>query len=144
MSEAKPRVLLVDDEPSIIKMATRRLEITGFEVLVAADGEDALAKARSDSPDIIILDLMLPKITGLKVCTTLKQDARLRQIPIIMYTGKGDVIDPMTWRECGADACVTKTAGVAALILEMKELLERRRAQGSDQSGTAGASSTPT
>ena len=87
MSE-KPRLLLVDDEPSIVKMVGKRLEVEGFDVLIAMDGQEALNKAQSEQPDLIILDLMLPKLNGYEVCTMLKQDTRHQHIPIVIFTAK--------------------------------------------------------
>ena len=84
----KPKILLVDDEPSIVKMVGKRLEVEGFEVLVAVDGQDGLTKARAESPNLIVLDLMLPKLNGYEVCTMLKQDARYQKIPIVLFTAK--------------------------------------------------------
>src|SRR3989338_7718114 len=80
------RLLLVADEQSLAKLVTKRLEAEGFEVSVALDGEEALQKARQELPELIILDVMLPKMTGHEVCQILKQDPRYRHIPIILFT----------------------------------------------------------
>ena len=121
----KPRILLVDDEPSIVKMVGKRLEIEGFEVLVAVDGQDGLAKARAENPALIVLDLMLPKLNGYEVCSKLKQDARYRHIPIVIFSGKGQDTDVQHGYDCGADAYVTKGDGKTALIQKIKALLVR-------------------
>ncbi len=97
MADRKLRVLFVDDEPGILKMVGKRLEIAGFEVVTAVDGEDALAKGFAVQPDLVVLDLMLPKISGLKVCPQLKQDPRTAQIPVIIFTGKDQDVDQGLW-----------------------------------------------
>ena len=99
----KHRILLVDDEPSIVKMVGKRLEVEGFDVLVAMDGQDGLAKAQAEHPDLIILDLMLPKLNGYEVCTMLKQDARYQKMPIILFTAKAQEKDEKLGMECGAE-----------------------------------------
>ena len=117
----KRRILLVDDEPSIVKMVGKRLEVEGFEVLVAMDGQEALAKARAESPNLIVLDLMLPKVNGYEVCTMLKQDTRFQNIPIVLFTAKAQEKDEQLGMECGANAYVRKP-------FRAQELLEKIRA----------------
>jgi DNA-binding response OmpR family regulator len=123
----KARILLVDDEPDVVKVVSKRLETEGFEVLVAPTGKEALAKAPAERPDAIILDVMLPEISGFEVCAKLKQDARTRQIPIIIYTGKGRQGDEQLCRELGADGYVPKGAGTSALVEQVHALLQRPR-----------------
>ena len=125
MSPDKRRVLLVDDEPDILKVISKRLELSGFEVLLAVDGPDALAKAKVGHPDVIILDLMLPGVNGLEVCAELKADPRYRQIPIIIFTGKGQEMDERLCREVGADAYINKSRKSAELIEQIEVLLVR-------------------
>ena len=83
----KKRILVVDDEVELVKAIQIRLEQADYEVIVAYDGQEALEKARKEKPDLIVLDLMLPKIDGYKVCRMLKFDDKYKQIPIIMLTG---------------------------------------------------------
>ncbi len=125
MSDVRRRILLVDDEPSIIKMIGKGLEVEGFDVLVAVDGEDGLEKATTQHPDLIVLDLMLPKLNGYEVCSKLKQDERYRHIPIVIFTGKGQGEDDQLSRECGANAYLTKGAGRVVLIEKLRELLHK-------------------
>lgn len=120
MTEGKRRVLLVDDEPSIIKLIGKRLEVSGFEVAVALDGQEALDKVRTVHPDVIVLDLMLPRLSGLKVCAMLKHDPLYGHIPIVIFTGKGQDVDEETCRKAGADAFVTKTEGADALLQQVE------------------------
>jgi DNA-binding response OmpR family regulator len=122
--EEKRRILLVDDEPSIVKMVGKRLEVEGFELLVAVDGQEALAKAKADQPDLIILDLMLPKLNGYEVCTMLKQDTRYQKIPILLFTAKAQEKDEKLGMECGADAYVRKPFRAQELLEKIRALLE--------------------
>ena len=116
------RILLVDDEPNIIKMVGKRLQVEGYHLVVAMDGEEALVKVKAERPDLIILDLMLPKKSGLDVCVLLKQDEAMRRIPVIAYTGRGQTMDGLS-RACGADALIHKGAGIDALLSEVRRLL---------------------
>ncbi len=117
------RILLVDDEPSIVKMVGKRLEGEGFEVLIATDGQDALTKARTQLPDLIVLDLMLPKLNGYEVCTMLKQDARYQKIPVVLFTAKTQEKDEKLGMECGANAYVRKPFRAQELLETIRGLL---------------------
>ena len=105
---ARRRVLLVDDEPDVVKVVGKRLEAAGFHVDIAMDGQAALAKVRESPPDLMILDLMLPKVDGYEVCTLVKQNAQTRHIPVIMFTAKREEQDYWKGMACGADAYLTK------------------------------------
>ncbi len=126
MGDGKRRVLLVDDEPSLIKTVGKRLEIAGYELLVAVDGEEALSTAQAERPDLIVLDLMLPKMNGLQACAALKQDDRYKQIPIILFSARADEMgaNEARRREAGADAYIDKGAGSAVLLEQIKTLLQ--------------------
>jgi len=119
----KPRILLVDDEPSILKMVGKRLEIEGFEVVVAMDGQEGLNKAQSEMPNLIVLDLMLPKLNGYEVCTMLKQDGRFQKIPIVLFTAKAQEKDEKLGLECGADAYVRKPFRAQELLEKIRSLI---------------------
>lgn len=119
----KHRILLVDDEPSIVKMVGKRLEVEGFEVLVAMDGQEGLTKARAEQPDLVILDLMLPKLNGYEVCTMLKQDARFQKIPIVLVTARAQEKDERLGMECGANAYVRKPFRAQELLEQIRALL---------------------
>ncbi len=125
----KPRILLVDDEPSIVKMVGKRLEVEGFEVIVAMDGQDALAKARTENPQLIVLDLMLPKLNGYEVCTMLKQDTRYQKIPIIIFTAKTQEKDEKMALECGANAYMRKPFRAQELTEKIRSLIAGAAAQ---------------
>ena len=119
----KHRILLVDDEPSIVKMVGKRLEVEGFEVLVAMDGQEGLTKAQAEHPDLIVLDLMLPKLNGYEICTMLKQDTRYRGIPIILFTAKAQEKDEKLGMECGANAYVRKPFRAQELLEKIRVLI---------------------
>ena len=119
----QPRILVVDDEPSIVKMVGKRLEVEGFQVSVAVDGQEGLAKAQSEQPDLIILDLMLPKLNGYEVCTMLKQDVRYQKIPILLFTAKTQDKDEQLGMECGANAYVRKPFRVPELLETIRKLI---------------------
>ncbi len=119
----KPRILLVDDEPSITKVVGKRLEIAGFDVIIASDGQEGLEKAQTLSPNLIILDLMLPKLNGFEVCSMLKGDARFQGVPIILFSAKAQEKDEKMGKECGADAYVTKPFKAETLLEQIRTLL---------------------
>ena len=119
------RILLVDDERDLVETVTFRLEANNYEVLVASDGQEGLNKARTEKPDLIILDLMLPKIDGYKVCRMLKFDEHYKAIPIIMFTAKAQQKDEDLGKEMGADAYVTKPFEPEILLKKISELLTK-------------------
>ena len=119
----KPCLLLVDDEHSIIKMVGKRLEVSGFNIIIAMDGEEALTKAQTEHPDLIILDLMMPKLNGYEVCTKLKQDARYQQIPILILSAKAQGKDEKMAMGCGADAFLRKPFQATELLEKIQTLL---------------------
>ena len=122
---AKKRLLLVDDEADLVDMIKFRLEANGYEVLVANDGAQALETARKERPDLIILDLMLPKMDGYKVCGLLKKDARYAGMPIILFSAKAQEDDKKLGQELGADAYISKPFEPEVLLAKIKELTER-------------------
>ncbi|MBI4354181.1 MAG: response regulator [Candidatus Omnitrophica bacterium] len=123
MTPPRRRILLVDDEPLIVQTVGRQLEAEGFEVLTAMDGEDALVKVRTGRPDLLILDLMMPKLSGIKVCVALKRDQLYQQIPIIIMTAKGDLVDAQACKDCGADAFLEKPCRIEDIMKQVRTLL---------------------
>lgn len=121
----KQRVLLVDDEENIRMLVRFNLEKAGYEVIEAGDGKQALALARNETPDIAILDLMLPGIDGLEVCRLLKQSPETAALPIIMLTAKGDEIDRVIGLELGADDYMAKPFSQRELAARIKAVLRR-------------------
>ena len=124
MAEGKRRVLVVDDEPNIAKIVKKQLEVSGYEVVVAGDGEMALTKVREDHPEIILLDVMLPKRNGYEVLGILKQDEQFKRIPVIMLTARAQQQDQQTSLEHGADAYVAKPFQLEELVEQVRTLLE--------------------
>ena len=120
------RILVVDDEPDAIELIRFNLKASGYEVLTAEDGEEALAKARKFSPDMILLDVMLPEIDGLEVCKILRLDPATASLPIIMLTAKASEIDRVLGLEFGADDYVTKPFSPRELMLRVRNLLKRK------------------
>jgi DNA-binding response OmpR family regulator len=126
-----PKILVVDDEPDAVELIRFNLKGAGYEVITAADGEEALKKARALLPNLIILDLMLPEVDGLEVCKILRRDAQVSAVPIIMLTAKAAEIDRVLGLELGADDYVTKPFSPRELVLRVKRLL--RTGQGTDE-----------
>ncbi len=122
----KPKILVVDDEPDALELIQYNLKTAGFDVVTAADGEEALKKARTTQPELIILDVMLPEVDGLEVCKTLRREPDTAGIPIIMLTAKAGEIDRVLGLELGADDYVTKPFSPRELVLRVKALLRRR------------------
>lgn len=123
------RVLIVDDEAHIRELARMYLEQEGFQVEEAADGEEALTRWQRDAPDLIILDLMLPKMDGWQVCRTIRASS---DVPIIMLTARSDDVDKIVGLEMGADDYVTKPFNPRELAARVKAVL--RRVQASSES----------
>ncbi|MBU0709139.1 MAG: response regulator [Candidatus Omnitrophica bacterium] len=117
------KILLVDDEKDLVETLAFRLEASDYEVVKAHDGQDGLDKARSVHPDLIILDLMLPKMDGYKVCRMLKFDEKFKKIPIILFTARAQESDKKMGEEVGADAYITKPFEAPVLLAKIKELL---------------------
>ncbi|UCB57592.1 MAG: response regulator [Candidatus Omnitrophota bacterium] len=119
------KILLVDDETGLVELMKMRLEREGYEVITGYDGQEALDKARKEKPDLIILDLMLPKMDGYKVCGLLKRDARYSKIPVVMFTARAEEEDRKAGEEAEADAYIIKPFEPKLLLEKIKELLER-------------------
>lgn len=122
MSDPRPRILIVDDEPDLLSVLRFGLEVEGFEVIDASDGEQGLSKARECMPDLMVLDLMLPKLDGYKVCRSLKFDERYKKIPIFILSARSGETDRKLAIDLGADAFITKP-------YDMKDLVGRIRAR---------------
>jgi DNA-binding response OmpR family regulator len=119
----KKRILLVEDELGIQAILRKRLESKGYEVIAAGDGETGLSLARTEKPDLILLDVMLPRRDGYSVCRLLKFDNRYRHIPVIMLTARSQERDRETGRHTGADAYITKPFESAELLATIAGLL---------------------
>jgi adenylate cyclase len=118
-----PRILIADDNPMNLDILRTRLASHGYEILLARDGAEALAVAVEKLPDLILLDIMMPKMDGIEVCQRLKADAVLPFMPIIMVTAKADSLDIVAGLEAGADEYLTKPVDQAALVARVKSML---------------------
>jgi adenylate cyclase len=115
--------LVVDDDPTNLEVLRVRLSTQGYEVVIAVDGDDALRRARELEPDLILLDVMMPKIDGISVLKELKQDATLRHIPVILVTAKVDTRDIVSGLEAGGDDYITKPFEQTVLLARIRSLL---------------------
>src|SRR5438094_5365449 len=130
------KILIIEDESDVADLLEIGLHKAGFKTTTAADGASGLQKARDDRPDFIILDLMLPKMSGLDVCRILKSDAATSHIPILMLTAKAEEVDRIVGLEFGADDYVTKPFSPREIGLRIRAIL--RRGETADESLKAG------
>ena len=121
----KKRILLIEDEVDMVYALTLQLEANNCEVLSATDGQTGFDMACNKNPDLIILDLMLPKIDGYKICRMLKFDEKYKKIPIIMFTARVQEQDKKLGQEVGADAYITKPFDSKALLDKISALLKK-------------------
>jgi phosphate regulon transcriptional regulator PhoB len=134
------RILIVEDEKDVVDLLSLNLrKLGGFFVSSVLDGSTALTKAREEKPDLIILDVMLPKMSGLEVCKVLKTDSVTRNIPVLMLTAKAEEIDRIVGLELGADDYVVKPFSPREVILRIKAILRRGSPEETDEQLTAGA-----
>lgn len=124
----KARILIVEDERSIRETMQFALEAAGYECFLAGDGAEALVAARTGSPDLILLDLMLPKLNGYQVCRLLRQDRRFAGVPIVMVTARTQDQDYIQGKESGADDYLTKPFELPDLVAVVDSHLARPRA----------------
>jgi phosphate regulon transcriptional regulator PhoB len=127
------KILIVDDEQDIVELISYNLEKEGFKIVKAYDGEAAHRLVRSEKPDLMILDLMLPKMNGLDVCKAIRRNPETANLPIIMLTAKGDETDKIIGLEIGADDYVTKPFSVKELIARVRTILRRFQDGGKNQ-----------
>ena len=117
------KVLVCDDEPYIVESVSYVVRKAGYEVLVAEDGESSLQRARDEHPDLIFLDIMMPKMSGYEVCRRLKQDPDTRDIYIVMLTARGQQEDEQKALELGADEFMTKPFSPRKMRAKLEEVL---------------------
>ena len=121
----KPKILVVDDEPEAVELLEFNLKQAGYVVSTAGDGAEALKRARTQTPDMIVLDVMLPEMDGFEICKSLRLDSSTAKIPIIMLTAKAAEIDRVLGLELGADDYLTKPFSPRELLLRIKKILAR-------------------
>jgi len=119
------KILIVDDEQDIVELLSYNLGKEGFSTIKAYDGEAAIGLVRSGKPDLMLLDLMLPKMNGLDVCKAIRRNPETANLPIIMLTAKGEEIDKIIGLEIGADDYITKPFSVKELIARVRSILRR-------------------
>lgn len=119
------KILVAEDEADVLNLIAINLKTAGFEMIKTRDGESALREARNSIPALIVLDLMLPGMSGLEVCKILKQDSATRLIPIVMVTAKAEEVDRIVGLELGADDYMTKPFSPRELVLRVKSVLRR-------------------
>jgi DNA-binding response OmpR family regulator len=124
MKRVASQILIIEDEKDIVRLLKFNLEKEGYATLAAHDGEAGLDLARKEKPDLILLDLMLPKLDGMQVCRSIRQES---QVPIIMLTAKKEEIDRIVGLELGADDYVTKPFSVRELMARIKTILRRAK-----------------
>lgn len=118
------KVMIVDDEPHIVKMIAMRLKSNGYEVVTASDGAQCLELVEKEKPDAVLLDLIMPGLTGFEVCSRLKENERTRDIPVIMLTALAQKSDIARGIEAGARFFVTKPYNPEDLLYKLKKVLE--------------------
>lgn len=126
MTETK-KVLVADDEPTIRRLVSRTLTGKGFEVVEAADGEEALMKVTTDKPDVVILDVMMPKLDGWEVRDAMRRDPNLKEIPIIILSAVGEFEDQLRGLESGAEDYITKPFAPEELVEAVTSILNPSR-----------------
>jgi len=122
---AKPKILVIEDEPDILEVIQYNLEREGHKVVVCRNGEQGLSRIRTDNPDLVILDLMLPGMDGVEVCRQVKSDPVTRSIPLIMVTAKSEESDIVLGLGIGADDYITKPFSPRELVARVKVVLRR-------------------
>ena len=130
----KGKILLVDDEPDVVQVVGTHLRTAGYKVSVAYDGQQALDQVRHDRPDLVILDIMLPKVDGYKVCRLLKFDERYKEIPVLILTARSNAEDLKLATDYGASACLNKPFEPQVLLGMLEKLMAAASKSGSEQS----------
>ncbi|HWA43745.1 MAG TPA: phosphate regulon transcriptional regulator PhoB [Hypericibacter adhaerens] len=125
--QAKPLVLVVEDEAALVTLLRYNLEREGFEVIEARDGEEALLLAKERRPDLVLLDWMLPLVSGIEVCRQLRRLPETRAVPVVMLTARGEEADKVRGLDSGADDYVTKPFSPGELVARLRALLRRSR-----------------
>ena len=130
-AQRRAKILVVEDEPAMVAGLRDNFEFEGYEVITAQDGVEGLERALEDSPDLVVLDVMMPRMSGLEVCKQLR--AKRASLPIIMLTARGQEIDKVVGLELGADDYVTKPFSIRELLARVKSVLRRTAALPKDK-----------
>ncbi len=124
MAERK-RILVVDDEIYIVHILEFSLTMEGYDVITAADGEEALRRVEEDEPDLVVLDIMMPRMDGYEVCRRLREDPATRNLPVILLSAKGRPMDRDLGLDAGADDYIVKPFSPRRLLEKIRELMDR-------------------
>ena len=127
MSNLQPRVLIVEDEPPLVELLSYNLEKAGFQIHIARDGEEALLAVEERKPDLILLDWMLPYVSGIEICRRIRRNPETRNVPIIILTARGEENDRIRGLEAGADDYVVKPFSPSELVARVRAVLRRTR-----------------
>jgi two-component system alkaline phosphatase synthesis response regulator PhoP len=130
---AQAHILVVDDEPDLLELVHYTLTRASYQVVCVKSGEEAMAQVRSQPPDLVVLDVLLPGLDGLEICRLLKQDPRTASLPIIMLTARSEEADIVAGLELGADDYLTKPFSPRVLMARVKAVLRRKRAKVTNQ-----------
>ena len=125
MVQDKPHVLIVDDEEDIVDLLSYNLKKAGFRISTAADGKEGIERAQADQPDVIILDIMMPRMDGLEACRRIRADAVLRSTPILILTARSEEQDHVESLDVGADIYLPKPISIPVLISQTKALVRQ-------------------
>ncbi len=121
----KKKILIIDDEQDLVDFVKLRLEANNYRVVAAGDGKEGLSACARENPDLVLLDILIPKIDGFKVCQALKKDPRTAGIPVIMLTAKDHADDIKSAKESGVDGYIIKPFDSATLLLSIKDQLDK-------------------
>ena len=127
MSNLQPRVLIVEDEPPLVELLSYNLEKAGFQIHIARDGEEALLAVEERKPDLILLDWMLPYVSGIEICRRIRRNPETRNVPIIILTARGEEDDRIRGLDAGADDYVIKPFSPSELVARVRAVLRRTR-----------------
>lgn len=127
MSNFKPSVLIVEDEPPLVELISYNLEKAGFQVQIARDGEEAMLAVAERKPDLVLLDWMLPYVSGIEICRRIRRNPETRDLPIIILTARGEEDDRIRGLEAGADDYVVKPFSPSELVARVRAVLRRTR-----------------
>lgn len=127
MSNLQPNVLIVEDEPPLVELLSYNLEKAGFQIHIARDGEEALLAVEERKPDLILLDWMLPYVSGIEICRRIRRNPETRNVPIIILTARGEEDDRIRGLEAGADDYVVKPFSPSELVARVRAVLRRTR-----------------
>ncbi len=127
------KIMVVDDSPNTLRVVGYALEAEGYEVLTAETGAEALKKISAEQPHLVVLDIMLPDMTGLQICHQLRSKVETEQIPIVMLTGKDQIPDKIRGLQAGADAYIIKPVKASTVVARIAEVLEETQSLASEQ-----------